>query len=73
LMLLPNAAVAEIIGYQDPAAVESGPNWLLGLMSWRGISLPLISLEAIRGGSCRPAHQGHVRELYALADSHPAP
>jgi len=50
LMLLPNAAVAEIIGYQDPAAVENGPDWLLGLMSWRGISLPLVSLEAMRGG-----------------------
>lgn len=50
LMLLPNAAVAEIVGYREPAAVEDGPRWLLGLMSWRGISLPLISLEAMRGG-----------------------
>jgi chemosensory pili system protein ChpC len=48
-LLLPNAAVAEIVGYQDPDAIEGSPDWLLGLMSWRGYRLPLLSYESVKG------------------------
>ena len=43
-VLLPNAAVAEIVGYQDPAPYVSAPGWLLGALTWRGFTLPLVSL-----------------------------
>ena len=43
-VLLPNAAVAEVIGYQDPAPYASAPGWLLGALNWRGFALPLVSL-----------------------------
>jgi chemosensory pili system protein ChpC len=43
-LLLPNVAVAEIIGYTDPAPYASAPPWLLGSVSWRGFPVPLVSL-----------------------------
>lgn len=51
-LLLPNSAVAEIIGYQAPQASEGDrPDWWLGLLTWRGLEIPLIALEVIRGGA----------------------
>lgn len=49
-MLLPNAAVAEIITYQAPDAVPGSPNWFLGLLAWRNQVIPMISYEAMVGG-----------------------
>lgn len=43
-LLLPNAAVAEVVGYKEPAPYASAPVWLLGAIPWRGCSLPLVSL-----------------------------
>lgn len=47
--LLPNAAVAEVIAYNEPDAVSDGPSWLLGNLQWRDRRVPLVSLEAITG------------------------
>lgn len=44
--LLPNAAVAEIMGYHLPRPYPSAPGWLLGAVSWRGREIPLVSLAA---------------------------
>lgn len=49
MLLLPNAAVAEIIDYNDPEPVEKSPDWLLGLLLWRGYRLPLLSFENVTG------------------------
>ena len=43
-LLLPNAAVAEVVSYQHPTSYASSPGWLLGAITWRGCSVPLISL-----------------------------
>lgn len=48
-LVLPNTAVAEIINFTDPVPVEDSPDWLLGTMEWRGLSVPLISLEKAMG------------------------
>jgi len=55
-VILPNTAVAEIIPYIKPEALseaigKSAPDWLLGMIAWRGLSIPLISIETIFGGS----------------------
>ena len=62
ILLLPNAAVAEIIPYTKPESVNEAPEWLLGRLSWRERRLPLISFESASGGeigkilpSCRIA------------------
>lgn len=44
-ILLPNAAVAEVIGYTKPEPLDGSPNWFLGRVAWRERLVPLISLE----------------------------
>lgn len=48
-MLLPNAAVAEVISYTEPEAIPDAPDWLLGWLSWRDRKVPLISFEVASG------------------------
>lgn len=50
-LLLPNAAVAEVIAYFDPESIHSNASidGYLGHILWRGISVPLLSIEAISG------------------------
>jgi chemosensory pili system protein ChpC len=48
-MLLPNAAVAEVIAYSDPETIPDAPDWLQGWLSWRDRKVPLISFEVASG------------------------
>ena len=45
-ILLPNALVAEITSVKDIEECDNTPDWFLGNMSWRGVIVPLLSLEA---------------------------
>jgi len=47
-LLLPNTSLAEIVVQTEVEPVE-GPEWLLGMISWRGLRVPLVSFEAIQG------------------------
>lgn len=41
-LLLPNAAIAEVASFQEPArSAESAP-WLLGDVDWRGLTIPVV-------------------------------
>lgn len=42
-LLIPNATVAEVIGFTRPEPVTGAPEWLLGTFLWRGWQVPLIS------------------------------
>lgn len=46
-LLLPNVSVAEIVDYQTPEAQEDAPDWFLGHIKWRGVTLPVISYERL--------------------------
>lgn len=48
-LVLPNTAVAEVINYSEPAPIAEGPEWLLGLLSWRERDVPLLSFEVMCG------------------------
>ena len=52
--LLPNAAIAEVIAYKQPATIEDGPDWFLGYVEWRDHKVPLISYEAVTGREVYP-------------------
>lgn len=70
-LLLPNAVVAEVMGYQTPDPVAEAPEWFLGNMVWRGIMIPVVSFEAMQGGGVvRPGHRGRIAILNAL-NNHP--
>lgn len=49
LLLLPNVTVAEIVPVSQISPSTHGPEWLLGDIEWRELSLPLISYELING------------------------
>jgi chemosensory pili system protein ChpC len=51
VLLLPNTAVAEVADYKTPQEVADAPAWLLGMMLWRGRSLPLLAIEPLLGHS----------------------
>lgn len=46
-ILLPNAAVAEIIVFREPTPKAGMPNWLLGFIDWRGLKTPVIAWERL--------------------------
>lgn len=48
-LLLPNVAVAEIIGYTEPEQDFATPDWHLGTIEWRGVGIPLLSIDALNG------------------------
>lgn len=46
-ILLPNSTVAEIIPYEPLQRIQNSPAWFLGLLSWRGVQVPVISFEML--------------------------
>ncbi|AEA85950.1 chemotaxis protein CheW [Stutzerimonas stutzeri] len=54
MLLVPNVAVAELIPYRAPQAVQGMPAWFLGQVQWRDLSLPLLSFEAASSGEPQP-------------------
>ncbi len=48
-LLLPTTCIAEIVSWQTPQPVDDAPEWLLGMMHWRGLEIPLVSFEAANG------------------------
>jgi chemosensory pili system protein ChpC len=46
-LLVPNSAVAEIIGYSTPRALPDSSEWFPGVVLWRGVYVPVVSLEEL--------------------------
>lgn len=42
-LLVPNASIAEIVGYTAPEPIEQAPEWLLGNILWHGWQVPVVS------------------------------
>lgn len=48
-LLLPNAAISEVLSFAPPDTVPGAPDWLLGRIRWRGWQLPLVSFSRLSG------------------------
>ncbi|MBT5231697.1 MAG: hypothetical protein HOM11_15640 [Methylococcales bacterium] len=48
-LLLPNAAVAEIIPYMESTVIDDTPEWCVGSIVWRGETIPVVSFESLAG------------------------
>lgn len=44
-LVIPNSAVAEIIGYSEPGRLEGCSDWFLGVVLWRGVYVPVVAVE----------------------------
>lgn len=48
-LLVPNTLVAEVIDYKPAEAAGHMPEWMIGMLSWRGRNVPVISFERMLG------------------------
>ncbi len=46
-LLVPSSAVSEIIGFEQPPHTNIKNSWFLGSVSWRGLAVPVVSLERL--------------------------
>jgi chemosensory pili system protein ChpC len=44
-LLVPNSAVAEIIGYSTPRPLSECSDWFVGVVLWRGVYIPVVAVE----------------------------
>ncbi|MEM7563092.1 MAG: chemotaxis protein CheW [Pseudomonadota bacterium] len=44
-LLIPNSAVAEIIGYSMPRSLSDTSDWFGGVVLWRGVYVPVVAVE----------------------------
>lgn len=70
LLVMPNAAIAEIIPIVNIINVANKPNWMLGYLDWRGNSVPLVSFEALGGVRMPSLASGNVKAavMYSISD-----
>jgi len=65
-LLIPNVALAELIEFIQPKLRPNLPNWFLGSIFWRGLSVPLLSFELASGGGFKPAKNYKIAVLNAI-------
>ncbi|SCZ61825.1 chemotaxis protein CheW [Thiohalomonas denitrificans] len=53
-LLLPYTAVAEVTEFGELTPLTNGPGWLLGLLRWRGVTVPVLTLEGLVGTANGP-------------------
>lgn len=67
-LVVPQAAVAEVISRPRLETVSDGPDWVTGMFHWRSEQLPLVSLERLMGRAPRePGSGARVVVLYGLS------
>lgn len=71
-MIVPRNCVVEIIGSGGIREVAGAPAWLLGVVSWNGLELPVISFE----GACHrevpeSGRRSRIAVFTALTDKLP--
>jgi len=69
-LLVPRGCVAEVIGYQTPQEMTGAPPWHLGIISWNGRKVPMISFEGCCGAEVAPPTQrSRVVVLNAVSEA----
>ena len=48
-LLMPTVTIAEMVSYSAPQAVDQAPDWLLGMVEWRNLQVPVLSFEVLNG------------------------
>ena len=46
-LLIPSASVADIIPYEILQRIQDTPDWFLGVLGWRGVQVPVVTLEVL--------------------------
>jgi len=48
-LLVPTVSIAEMVSYSAPQAIDLAPDWLLGIVEWRNLQVPVLSFEVLNG------------------------
>lgn len=73
-MVLPNTCIAEVISLQAIEPIKKSVDWLLGMTSWRGIHIPVISFETANGVSTgETSKRNRIAVLNSLDDNSELP
>ncbi len=62
-LLVPTTSVAEMSSVQPLESVSNAPEWLMGLYNWRGMKIPVVSIEALNGDEKRLNPDGRIAVL----------
>lgn len=68
-IIVPNTSIAEIVSVEHVLPVNDAPTWMLGYLSWRRRSVPLISFDAVQHGEpdfLTP--RSKIAVLYSISD-----
>lgn len=69
-LLLPNAAVAEVITLTGVEPVPDSPAWLIGRIAWRGWRIPLVRFDHVAAlPDDAPPQAARVAVLKALGNT----
>ena len=64
-LLVPNSAVAEIIGYSTPRALADTSDWFGGVVLWRGVYVPVVAVEQMcKIDNARLSPRGRIAIIY---------
>jgi chemosensory pili system protein ChpC len=66
-LLLPAAVVVEITGFIEARPVPEAPPWLVGMLSWRRRTIPLVDFERASGQPASPV-PGHRAVVLRMLD-----
>lgn len=67
-LLLPNAAVAEVVSPERIAPPEDGPPWLVGLLPYNGKQIPVVHFEVLNGaGKPEDTRRTRVAVMQAIS------
>lgn len=68
-LVLPNVAVAELVGQRTLSCQQGQIDWHMGWLDWRQQRLPLIGFEAACGGQTLCGERARIVVLNALGDT----
>ena len=67
-LIIPRSCVAGVISYQTPTELAGVPDWHLGVISWNGRQVPVVSFEGCCGQPVAPvSSRSRLVILHALA------
>ena len=56
-LLVPSVCVAEILPWRRIRDIDGTPDWFLGVMNWRGGSIPVLRFENLNGATEKPSNE----------------
>lgn len=59
-LIVPRACVAEVVRFTSPEKEAGAHDWMMGMVSWNGRDIPVVSFEGALGKD-KPAATGRTR------------